>query len=40
MPRAGWRKTETTERLSDHISVGVLTRVYPPSVVDAVVAET
>lgn len=40
MPRAGWRKPETTERLSDHISIGVLTRTYPPAVVDAVVAET
>lgn len=40
MPRAGWRKPETELRLSDHISIGVLTRTYPPAVVDAVVRET
>lgn len=40
MPRAGWRKPETTERLSDHISIGVLTRTYPPATIDAAVAET
>ena len=38
MPRAGWRKSSVDRRLSDHISVGVLTRVYPPEVVDAVIA--
>lgn len=37
MPRAGWVKPPTEQRLSDHISVGVLTRVYPPELVDAVV---
>ena len=40
MPRAGWRKPETQQRLSDHISIGVLTRTYPPELVDRVVAET
>jgi len=40
VPRAGWRKPETELRLSDHISIGVLTRTYPPAVVDAVVRET
>jgi hypothetical protein len=39
MPRAGWVKPETNQRLSDHISIGVLTRVFPPEVVDRVVAE-
>lgn len=39
MPRAGWRKPETTGRLSDHISIGILTRTYPADVVDAVVEE-
>lgn len=39
MPRAGWVKPETDERLSDHISIGVLTRVFPPELVDRVVAE-
>ncbi len=39
MPRAGWVKPATDQRLSDHISIGVLTRVFPPALVDAVVAE-
>lgn len=29
MPRAGWRKPESDRRLSDLVSVGVLTRVFP-----------
>lgn len=37
---AGWRKPETEQRLSDHISIRVLTRTYPPELVDRVVAET
>lgn len=37
MPRAGWRKSESDQRLSDHISIGVLTKTYPPDVVDAAV---
>jgi hypothetical protein len=40
MPRAGWRKPESDRRLSDLVSVGVLTRVFPPELVDSVVAET
>lgn len=40
MPRAGWVKPETDQRLSDHISLGVLTRVFPPDLVDRVVADT
>jgi Insertion element 4 transposase N-terminal/Transposase DDE domain len=39
VPRAGWVKPATDQRLSDHISVGVLTRVFPPELVDRVVAE-
>jgi hypothetical protein len=39
VPRAGWVKPQTDQRLSDHISIGVLTRVFPPELVDAVVAE-
>lgn len=31
-------KPETDQRLSDHISIGVLTRVFPPELVDRVVA--
>lgn len=37
MPRGGWRKPETDRRLSDLVSVGVLTRVFPPDLVDEVV---
>jgi hypothetical protein len=40
VPRAGWVKPETDQRLSDHISIGVLTRVFAPELVDRVVAET
>lgn len=40
MPRAGWVKPQSDQRLSDHISIGVLTRVFPPELVDRVVAET
>lgn len=38
MPRAGWRKPESGRRLSDLVSVGVLTRVFPPELVDDVIA--
>jgi Insertion element 4 transposase N-terminal/Transposase DDE domain len=37
MPRAGWRKPVTDRRLSDLVSVGVLTRVFPADVVDEVI---
>jgi len=37
MPCGGWRKPETDRRLSDLVSVGVLTRVFPPALVDEVV---
>lgn len=39
MPRSGWRKT-SGPRLTDHIALGVLTETVPPTLVDAVVAET
>ena len=39
MPRAGWKKPETERRLSDLVSVGVLTRVFPPELVDEVIAK-
>jgi hypothetical protein len=39
VPRSGWVKPETDQRLSDHISIGVLTRVFPPELVDGVVVE-
>lgn len=39
MPRTGWRKPESDRRLSDLVSVGLLTRVFPADVVDEVIAE-
>ena len=38
MPRAGWVKPESERRLSDLVSVGVLTRSFPPELVDEVIA--
>ena len=38
MPRAGWVKPTSDPRLSDLVSVGVLTRVFPPEVVDEAIA--
>jgi hypothetical protein len=39
MARAGWVKPESDRRLSDLVSVGLVTRVFPPEVVDGVIAE-
>ena len=39
MPRAGWVKPESDRRLADVVSVGLLANVFPPGVVDAVIAE-
>jgi hypothetical protein len=39
MPRAGWTKPDADHRLSDHVAFAVLTRVFPPAVVDEVIAE-
>lgn len=39
MPRSGWVKPASDQRLSDHISIGVLTRVFPPELIDEVVAQ-
>ena len=38
VPRAGWVKPVSDRRLSDLVSVGVLTRVFPPGLVDEVIA--
>jgi len=38
MLRPGWRKPESDRRLSDAVSVGVLTKVFPPEVLDEVIA--
>ena len=39
MPRAGWVKPESPRRLSDLVSVGLMTQVFAPGVVDEVIAE-
>jgi Insertion element 4 transposase N-terminal/Transposase DDE domain len=39
VPRAGQLKPPSDHRLTDHVSIGVLTRVFPPELVDGVVAE-
>ncbi|WP_372516254.1 transposase domain-containing protein [Streptomyces noursei] len=39
MPRPGQVKSSSGERLSDRIALGVLTRVFPPELVDEVIAE-
>jgi Insertion element 4 transposase N-terminal/Transposase DDE domain len=39
VPRSGQLKPLSDQRLSDHISIGVLTRVFPPELVDEVVAQ-
>lgn len=39
MARAGWVKSESDRRLSDLVSVGLMTRVFPPELVDEVIAE-
>jgi Insertion element 4 transposase N-terminal/Transposase DDE domain len=38
MPRSGWKKSGSDRRLSDVVSVGLLMRVFPPGVVDEVIA--
>ncbi len=40
MPRAGWVKPRSDERLADHVALGVLTRTFPPELIDAVIADT
>ena len=40
VPRAGWVKPPTNQRLSDHISIGALTRTFPAELVDGVLEET
>jgi hypothetical protein len=40
VPRAGWIKPQDDQRLTDHIALGVLTRTFPPELVDAVLADT
>ncbi len=36
MPRPGWRKQPDDSRLTDHISIGVLTRTFPKGLLDEI----
>src|ERR1019366_3103285 len=38
MPRAGWVKPVSDRRLSDLVSIGLMTKVFPPEFVDEVIA--
>lgn len=40
MPRAGWVRPEFGDSLPDRVGVGVLTRVFPPELVDSVLVES
>jgi hypothetical protein len=40
MPRPGQVKPDTDARLSDRIAIGLLTRTFPPELVDQVIAQT
>jgi hypothetical protein len=40
VPRAGWVKPRDDQHLSDHVALGVLTRTFPPALVDGVLADT
>ncbi|MFE7949916.1 transposase domain-containing protein, partial [Streptomyces sp. NPDC057426] len=40
MARVGQVRVPAGERLSDRIAIGVLTRAFPPQLIDEVVAET
>src|SRR6202022_1814836 len=40
VPRAGWVKPSDDQRLSDHVALGVLTRTFPPELVDEVVRDS
>ena len=40
MPRVGWVRPRADQRLSDHLSIGVLTSVFPPDLVDEVIEST
>jgi Insertion element 4 transposase N-terminal/Transposase DDE domain len=39
VPRPGWVKPTDDQRLSDHVALGVLTRTFPPELVDEILAE-
>jgi hypothetical protein len=40
MPRPGQTKPDTDARLSDRIAIGLLTRTFPPGLVDQVITQT
>ncbi len=40
MPRPGWRKQPVDSRLTDHISIGVLTRTFTKDLIDEILARS
>jgi Insertion element 4 transposase N-terminal/Transposase DDE domain len=40
VPRRGWVKPTSDQRITDHIALGVLTRIFPPALVDGVIQDT
>jgi hypothetical protein len=40
VPRVGWSKPETDQRLSDHLAIAMLTTIYPPWLVDEAIEAT
>lgn len=40
MARTGWVKPQDDQRLTDHVALGVLTRTFPPELVDEVISVT
>ncbi len=40
MARAGWVKPQDDQRVTDHVALGVLTRTFPPELVDEVISLT
>lgn len=40
MPRPGWTKPETDRRLTDAVSIGLLTRVFPRPLIDDIIEAT
>ena len=40
MPRPGWRKQPEDSRLTDHLSIGVLTRTFSRELIDSILSST
>gem|GEM_PF-5970776 len=40
MPRPGWKKQPEGSRLTDHLSIGVLTRTFGEDLIDSILTTT